>query len=390
MAGILGTLVILLILLILAVWLLIERQYQGRPGNRLELESGKWTITTRESQHYVIEGEPSLVNLTRTLEIMVPEISVEAELLSGESLDDVTVKTHLVSAHEDAPARPDNYWFAYIVKTGKSTGLKIRLDIQGPDLSRLKAVWVKIHYLTYGPEGRIPKLGNVVVPLKYPDAKAPQNWRTTPRAEVLPIPTHLLGPLDNPIDTVKRYVEPYAKPGDIVTIGETPVAIMQGRWRHPSSIKPGWVAKRICYFFMPTSSLATACGMQTLVDLVGPVRVVYAFVVGAIAKKLFGRPGMFYVLAGDQARLIDDVTGTLPPYDQFIVLGPQNPEQIVQDIYTETGLKAAIVDVNDLKAVKILAATTGTDVDLVTSALLDNPAGNADEQTPVVLIHPKS
>ena len=390
MAGILGTLVVLLILLVLAVWLGIERQYRGRPGNRLELESGKWTMTTREPQHYVIEGEPSLVNLTRTLEIMVPEISVETELLSGASLEGITVTTELISDHEDAPARPDNYWFAYIVKTGQSTGLKIKVDIQGPDLSRLKALWVKVHYLTYGPEGRIPKLGNVVVPLKYPDPGAPQNWRTTPKAEVLPIPTHLLGPLDSPIDTVKRYVQPYAQPGDIVTIGETPVAIMQGRWRHPSDVKPGSVAKRLCYFFMPTSSLATACGMQTLVDLVGPIRVVYAFVVGAIAKKFFGRAGMFYVLAGDQARLIDDVTGALPPYDQFIVLGPQNVEQIVQDIYTATGLKAAIVDVNDLKAVKILAATPGTDVDLVTSALLDNPAGNADEQTPVVLIHPKS
>ncbi|MEA5463479.1 F420-0:Gamma-glutamyl ligase [Leptothoe sp. PORK10 BA2] len=390
MAGILGTLVILLIVLVLLVWLLIERQYQGRPGNRLELESGKWTITTREPQHYVIEGEPALVNLTRTLEIMVPEISVEAKLLSGASLEDIKVTTHLVSNHKDAPARADNYWFAYIVKTAKSTGLKVTVDIQGPDLSDLKALWVKVHYLSYGPEGRIPKQGNVVVPLKFPDPNAPKNWRSTPRAEVLPIPTHLLGPLDSPIDTVKRYVEPYAKPGDIVTIGETPVAIMQGRWRHPSDIKPGWVAKRICYFFMPTSSLATACGMQTLVDLVGPVRVVYAFVVGAIAKKFFGRPGMFYELAGDQARLIDDVTGTLPPYDQFIVLGPQNPEQIVRDIYDATGLKAAIVDVNDLKAVKILAATPGADLDLITSALLDNPAGNADEQTPVVLIHPKS
>ena len=390
MAGILGTLVVLFILLALAVWLLIERQYQGRPGNRLELESGAWTITTREPQHYVIEGAPSLVNLTRTLEIMVPEISVEAELLSGASLEGITVKTQLVSNHDDAAARPDNYWFAYIVKTAKSTGLKITVDIQGPDLSKLKALWVKVHYLTYGPEGRIPKMGNVVVPLKYPDPSAPQNWRSTPKAEVLPIPTHLLGPLDSPIDTVKRYVQPFAKPGDIVTIGETPVAIMQGRWRHPSSIKPGWVAKRICYFFMPTSSLATACGMQTLVDLVGPGRVVYAFVVGAIAKKILGKAGMFYVLAGDQARLIDDVTGTLPPYDQFIVLGPQNPEKIVQDIYDATGLKAAIVDVNDLKAVKILAATPGTDHNLVTSALIDNPAGNADEQTPVVLIHPKS
>ena len=390
MAGILGTLVILLILLALIVWLLIERQFQGRPGNRLEFESGKWAITTREPQHYVIEGEAALVNLTRTLEIMVPEISVEAQLLSGASLDGITVKTELVSDHEDASARPDNYWFAYIVKTGKSTGLKVNVDIQGPDLSKLKAVWVKIHYLTYGPEGRIPKMGNVVVPLKYPDPNAPQNWKSTPRADVLPIPTHLLGPLDSPIDTVKRYVKPYAQPGDIVTIGETPVAIMQGRWRHPSDIKPGWVAKRICYFFMPTSSLATACGMQTLVDLVGPWRVVYAFVAGAIAKKFLGKAGMFYVLAGEQARLIDDVTGTLPPYDQFIVLGPDNPEKIVQDIYQATGLKAAIVDVNDLKAVKILAATPGTDVDLVTSALLDNPAGNADEQTPVVLIHPKS
>ncbi len=390
MAGILGTLAILLALLMLAIWLLIEWQFQKRPGNRLELESGKWAITTREPQHYVIEGEPALVNLTRSLEIMVPEISVEAQLLSGASLDGITVNTKLVSDHEDASARSDNYWFAYIVKTAKSTSLKITVDIQGPDLSKLKAVWVKVHYLTYGPEGRIPKLGSVVVPLKYPDPDAPQNWRSTPRAEVLPIPTHLLGPLDSPIDTVKRYVEPYAKPGDIVTIGETPVAIMQGRWRHPSQVKPGWVAKRICYFFMPTSSLATACGMQTLVDLVGPVRVVYAFVAGAIAKKFFGRAGMFYQLAGEQARLIDDVTGTLPPYDQFIVLGPENPQQIVQDIYDATGLKAAIVDVNDLKAVKILAATPGADVDLITSALLDNPAGNADEQTPVVLIHPKA
>lgn len=392
MTGIVGTLVVLLVLLIvivLAIWLLIERQFQGRPGNRLALESGKWTITTREPQHYVIEGEPSLVNLTRTLEIMVPEISVETQLLSGASLEGITVKTELVSDHEDAPARPDNYWFAYIVKTGKSTGLKIKVDIQGPDLAKLKAVWVKVHYLTYGPEGRIPKIGNVVVPLKYPDPNAPQNWRSTPRAEVLPIPTHLLGPLDSPIDTVKRYVQAYAQPGDIVTIGETPVAIMQGRWRHPSDIKPGWVAQRICYFFMPTSSLATACGMQTLVDLVGPVRVVYAFVVGAIAKKFFGRAGMFYELAGDQARLIDDVTGTLPPYDQFIVLGPEDPDKVVKDIYKATGLKAAIVDVNDLKAVKILAVTPDTDVDLITSALLDNPAGNADEQTPVVLIHPK-
>ncbi|HAO09696.1 MAG TPA: F420-0:Gamma-glutamyl ligase, partial [Planktothrix sp. UBA8407] len=49
---------------------------------------------------------------------------------------------------------------------------------------------------------------------------------------------------------------------------------------------------------------------------------------------------------------------------------------------------AAIVDVNDLKAVKILAATSGLSTALIEQALRSNPAGNADEQTPLVLIRP--
>ncbi|HEY9661601.1 MAG TPA: hypothetical protein V6C65_24350, partial [Allocoleopsis sp.] len=181
---------------------------------------------------------------------------------------------------------------------------------------------------------------------------------------------------------------PYSQPGDVITIGETPVALMQGRFRHPSDIRPGWLAKRLCYYFMPTSSLATACGMQSLVDIVGAWRVFFAFVLGAIAKKFLNKPGMFYVLAGEQARLIDDVTGTLPPYDQFIVLGPENPQKVVDRIYQETGLGAAIVDANDLKAVKILAATPGISLEFLEQALISNPAGNADEQTPLVLIRP--
>ncbi|NES07000.1 MAG: F420-0:Gamma-glutamyl ligase, partial [Okeania sp. SIO2F4] len=49
-----------------------------------------------------------------------------------------------------------------------------------------------------------------------------------------------------------------------------------------------------------------------------------------------------------------------------------------------------IVDVNDLKAVKILAATSNVSYPLLEEALRSNPAGNADEQTPLVLIRPFS
>ncbi|MEO1447383.1 MAG: F420-0:Gamma-glutamyl ligase, partial [Cyanobacteria bacterium J06635_11] len=66
-----------------------------------------------------------------------------------------------------------------------------------------------------------------------------------------------------------------------------------------------------------------------------------------------------------------------------------NSQQLCDQIFAETGLQAAIVDVNDLKAVKILARTADTDEQLLIQALIDNPAGNADEQTPVVLIRPK-
>lgn len=385
--GIVGIIVVLLVLLGLG-WLLLERQYRRRPGNALELAAGEWNLEVYEPQHYRIVGEPALVNMTRSLEIMVPEVQVETTLLSGSSLAGITIQTSVQPRHPDAAARPDGYWFGYIVKTGKRTQMEIAIDIQGADLTLLKTLWVRIRYVTYGPQGRIPKTRHVIVPLQFPKPEAHGNWRTTEVAEVLPVPTHLLTHLDDPISVVKRYVMPHAKPGDVVTIGETPIAIMQGRWRHPSDIRPGWVARRLCYYFMPTSSLATACGLQALVDIVGPWRVFSAFFIGAIAKAVFGKPGVFYQLAGEQARLIDDVTGTLPPYDQFIVLGPHNPQQVVQDIYRETGLQAAIVDVNDLKAVKILAATPNVNEAFLTKALLDNPAGNADEQTPVVLIRP--
>ena len=82
------------------------------------------------------------------------------------------------------------------------------------------------------------------------------------------------------------------------------------------------------------------------------------------------------------------MTGTLPPFDQFIVLGPDDPQKVVDQIQAETGLAAAIVDVNDLKRVKILSATKGAPLPLIEEALRSNPAGNADEQTPVVLIRP--
>lgn len=383
MIGIIGSAIGLIVLVLLA----LDIQYRQRPGNKLEVTSGKWELEVYEPQRYLLVGELELCNRTRRLEIMVPEIRAEVKLLSSDSLDGVTATTRVTPRFKDATVRNDGYWEGHIVKIGKVDPIEVVIEIQGANLSQLKVAWVQIHYVTYGPEGHLAKTRHIVVPLKFPSADDSKRWRPAANADVLPIRTHLLTELDHPVEIVRRYVAPHVQTGDIVTIGESPIAIMQGRFHHPSTVQPGWLAKRLCYFFLPTSSLATACGLQTLIDIVGPVRVFVAFLGGAIAK-VFGQPGFFYRLAGEQARLIDDVTGTLPPYDQFIILGPENPQAIVDEIQRQTGLSAAIVDVNDLKAVKILAATSDVSTSFLKQALISNPAGNAAEQTPVVLIRP--
>ncbi|KKI98319.1 hypothetical protein [Prochlorothrix hollandica] len=367
-----------------------EWQYRQRPGNALEVTQGTWELESLSPTHRRLVGHLALVNRTRRLEIMVPELEVKTKIFSKGSLDGVRWHTSTVAHHEDMPNRADGYWFAYIVKVAKSTNFTVTLDLEGEAeaLDRLQSAWMRVDYTTYGPEGRIPKTHHGVIPLNYPDANASLTWKQYGKAEVLPVPTHLLTAIDDPVAVVQRYVLPQCQPGDIVTLGETPVAIMQGRFRHPSTIRPGWVARHLCYYFLPTSSLATACGMQALVDVSGPVRVVAAFL-GGVLLRLVGQRGGFYQLAGEQARLIDDVTGTLPPYDQFIVLGPADPQGVVDRVQRETGLACAIVDVNDLRAVKILASSSGVSDAILTEALLSNPAGNADEQTPVVLVRPQ-
>ncbi|WAS04339.1 hypothetical protein LQF76_09875 [Gloeomargaritales cyanobacterium VI4D9] len=366
----------------------LDRWLCRRSQNPLRLSRGHWQMEIQKTDHYRWRGQLEWLNPSHRFEVMLPECTVDVQLLSQHDTAGITVKTELISHHPDAPARPDGYWAACIIKTRQRVGLEVTLDMTGADLTGLQAAWVRCQYVTYGPAGWVPREQHVVLPLAFPDPTRTLVSRRSPEgAEILLIRTHLLCHLDDPVSVIKRYAQPHALPGDIVVLGETPVAIMQGRWRHPRQIQPGWLARRLCTFFLPTSSLATACGLQTLIDLVGAPRVLGAFLVGAIAK-LLGKPGVFYQLAGEQAALIDDVTGTLPPYDQFVVLGPSRPQTVVEEIKEQTGLGAAIVDVNDLKAVRILARTADVDASLLTRVLVDNPAGNAAEQTPLLLIRP--
>ncbi|MCP9808446.1 F420-0:Gamma-glutamyl ligase [Cyanobium sp. HWJ4-Hawea] len=372
------------------VWL--ELRHRLRPASPLELKAHDFSVQS-SPQGVTVQGEITISNPHRRMEVMVPEIAVEPVLLGQGDLRDVIIKSRVVALHPDEETRPDNYWAAYIVKGRKSTRARIEIQLSaapGLSLERLvDSLWLDLHWINYGPFGRLNRRDGWLVPLRQPETinAASAQWRKGDNCQVLPLRTHLLGVLDSPGEVLSRYASDLIQPGDVLTIGETPLAVMQGRYHHPATVEPSALARLLCRVFHPTSSLATACGLQSLIDVEGPARVLGAWLIGTALKAL-GSKGWFYRLAGDQARLIDDITGTTPPYDQTIVLGPEQPAAFCAEMARALGVAVAVVDVNDLGRVKVLAASRGCDEALLQRALRPNPAGNANERTPLVLVRP--
>ena len=373
------------------LWL--EARHRLRPASPLQLSSGGWKVHRASDTALMVRGTITITNPHPRMEVFVPELELKPKLLGRSNLDAIRIQSHITPMHPDEEARPDGYWFAYIVKGRKSTQARINIEISAPEgieLHRLvDTLWLDVLWTNYGPFGRLQKRDGVLIPLRRPAATNPEtaSWRTGERCSVLPIRTHLLGTLDEPAEVLRHYAGALLQPGDVLTIGETPLAVMQGRYNHPANLEPSSLARLLCRVFHPTSSLATACGLQTLIDNVGPARVLCAWLLGT-ALKLVGSKGWFYRLAGEQARLIDDVTGTTPPYDQTIVLGPADSAAVCRQLAAELGVAVAVVDVNDLGRVKVLASSPGCDEQLLMRALKPNPAGNANERTPLVLVRP--
>tara|TARA_Y100001968_G_scaffold38294_1_gene29251 strand:- start:92 stop:1258 length:1167 start_codon:yes stop_codon:yes gene_type:complete len=323
-------------------------------------------------------------NLHKKTEVMIPSFEVNPQLIGISKTDRVNIHTKIKALHPDAEEEQKNdYWSAYILKGKKSTFIEIEVEyiIKNTAPDKIKCLWIDIKWGNYGPFGYLKRFDGFALPVS-PDLPKENSSDTN---LIDPIKTHILGNLDDPIDILKTYIPLNFLPTDILTIGETPLAIMQGRYIDYRNVRPSLISRLICKGFHPTSSLATACGMQTLINISGPTRVIISWLIGGIFKSL-GFKGVFYRLAGEQARLIDDITGTTPPYDKCIVLGPKDTKNFCLTASKELNVNVAVVDVNDLGRVKILSTNNINNDETIKRALKSNPAGNANQQTPLVLI----
>ena len=147
------------------------------------------------------------------------------------------------------------------------------------------------------------------------------------KLELVPVRTRILTPADNIVDAIEEYGKDLIGPDDVVSVAESVVAITQGRMVRPEEMNPCFLARVLCRFIPQKASLSSIYGMQLAMDAAGKWRIAFWLFVGMLAK-LVGKSGVFYAMSGEQTRLIDDVTGTMPPFDKHIVLGPEDPDGV--------------------------------------------------------------
>ena len=371
-----------ILILIVIIYLLLELNHKFRIDSPLIIkpkEFKKYILGSKQKYIALVE----ISNIDKKMEVMIPFFKVNPQVIGIFKDDLLSINSTIEALHPDEEAQKNDYWNAYILKGKKSTFVKIEIEyeIKTTAIDKFKCLWLDIEWGNYGPFGCFTRFNGFALP----------NYQNSPQETysnnnfVEPIKTHILGTLDDPIKILKSYIPNNCLPSDILTIGESPLAIMQGEYIDYRTINVSPVARLLCKGFHPTSSLATACGIQTLINISGPTRIIISWLVGGICK-FFGIKGVFYRLAGEQARLIDDITGTTPPYDKSIVLGPKDTKSFCIKASKELQVNVAVVDVNDLGRVKILATNNINYTEIIKSALTTNPAGNANQHTPIVLI----
>ena len=330
-----------------------------------------------------------IINKSKHKETMVSNLNLDLDFFQSKNnqyLKDLDYEESIYIYSGSIKKNIHNYWPTTIIKANSELLIQVILKFENSDLkNKIKYIWLKIFWENYGHFGITKKQDGLLVNLNRHNKKELIEIPLKLGYKAIAVKTDLLGSFDNPIETVMDYCKNVTREKDILTIGETPLAIMQGRYVAPQNLEYNIFSKILCYFFHPTSSLATACGMQLLIDKIGVTRITFSLILGFLFKCI-GIKGVFYRLTGFESSLIDDISGTVVPYDKSIVMGPINTKFFCDKLSKQLEVEVAIVDVNDLGGVKILASSNNSINNILKEILKVNPAGNSDEKTPIVLI----
>lgn len=207
--------------------------------------------------------------------------------------------------------------------------------------------------------------------------------------ERYPIKTHVVTDADDIRDVAQKYAGESLKEGDILFISEKCVACTQRRAIPMDEIKPRPLAKLLCKFVYKSPygiGLSIPQTMEMALQECGTLKILFAAFCSACGK-LIGKRGIFYDIAGPKAKSIDGPCDcTIPPYNNYVVLGPENPDEVARSIKERVGFDTLIVDINDLDGTILGASNAELDRELYAKILKDNPLGQSRQQTPMGII----
>lgn len=209
----------------------------------------------------------------------------------------------------------------------------------------------------------------------------------------IPVKTRILSAEDEMLNIIREYALPLMQPGDMLTISESPLAITQGRAIPVSELKIGFLAKLLSRFVAKVPfgiGLRSPSSMQCAIDETGSLRILFAAAVGAISK-LLGRKGDFYRVAGMQAALVDAAsTSPVPPYNETVIKGPKDPQQVAEMLAKAINHPVAVMDINDIGGSWMIGGGGGVNKHFIEMVMKDNPQGQGDELTPLCIVRRKN
>jgi tetratricopeptide (TPR) repeat protein len=218
-------------------------------------------------------------------------------------------------------------------------------------------------------------------------------FKAKPGSIKIPVKTKIITEEDDASKIITNSVKDIAKHGDIITFASAVAAITQARIMSAETINAGWWAKTLSGFvtassknsFATTSPLANPLSFQVAIDIAGLAKILTATIIGAFGK-IFRIKGWFYHIAGPEVAMIDDMPASMAPYDYFVIPGPYDSNRLAQRIKQQTGFDTAIIDANDMGIAWAVGASKGVNTKELEQFMADNPAGNEDNQTPIIIV----
>lgn len=201
----------------------------------------------------------------------------------------------------------------------------------------------------------------------------------------IPVRTPMISSRTGLLEVIDPATREARRSGDVLAVAESAAAAGQGRLVPLELILPGRLARFLSRFVGAIGPLHSAEGMEGAIMEAGRPRIMVAAVIGGLTRPL-GRSGWFYRIAGPRTAMIDDVAACMPPHDHHVIFGPLDPERLAGELARALGCEVGVVDANHRTGAWVVGASPGTDARWLAQALRDNPAGNEDEQTPVVIV----